>query len=175
LSKIGWFHFVIANVAIIAGAYNLIFTKKGTRLHRQIGWVYIGSMVLANVTALTIYRLFGGFGPFHFFAIISLVAITGASLSAVKARQSRLAKDKVARERWIGAHYHWVNYSYVGLMAALVSEAAARTPFTRPGPGGSGASFAIAVSLATMGVFAFGAWLIRRKLSAAVKPFKAEV
>jgi len=66
-----------------------------------------------------------------------------------------------------------VTYTYAGLKAALVAEAASRTPLTRPGPGGSGLAFGIAVGAATMLVMGPGSWLITRRREKALAAFKA--
>ena len=66
--NIGLIHLIVSIIAMITGIFVLL-TKKGTIKHKQIGYVYTVSMVLVNVTAFMIYRLFGGFGIFHFFAI----------------------------------------------------------------------------------------------------------
>ena len=141
----------------------LLMSPKGTRRHRQIGWIYAVSMLLLNVTALMIYKLFGGFGPFHVAAIVSLGGLVPAVISARKAKSARLARDLVARGRWVERHYHWMTWSYVGLCAAAVSETATRLPIARPGPG-AGLEFGIAVAVATLLVVAIGARLIRTRV-----------
>jgi uncharacterized membrane protein len=172
MSNIGWFHVSVAVISIVAGAYILLATKKGTRLHRQAGWVFVVSMLLANGTALSIYRLFHGFGPFHFFAIINLASITAATLAAIGARKARLAKDRPRREKLVAAHYKSMSWTYAGLMAAFASEAITRLPATRPGPGGSGFWFGLSVMFATLGVMAFAGWLINRRAIPSLAPFK---
>ena len=59
------------------------FSKKGcTNLHIKIGYTYAISMLILNVTALMIYDLFGGFGPFHVFAVISLATLIAGLIPA---------------------------------------------------------------------------------------------
>jgi len=60
-------------------------------------------MYFVNITALMIYRLFKGFGPFHVFAIIGLVSITAGVLLAISARFNRKAGNKAARSNRVGA------------------------------------------------------------------------
>jgi uncharacterized membrane protein len=172
VSNLGWFHLATAIVSIITGAYVLLATRKGTRLHRQAGWVYVVAMLALNGTAMMIYHLFGRFGPFHVFALISLASVTSAIIAALMARRSRLAKDMKRRETWLTTHYHSTSWSYVGLIAALVSEAATRLPAFRPGPG-QGRVFGIAVGVATLTVFGIGAWIILRRVAPSLKPFRA--
>lgn len=69
-NAIGIVHTIFAVIAMLSGAWVLLQPKGGTR-HRQMGYVYVGAMLLMLLTAFGIYRLFGGFGIFHFFALIS--------------------------------------------------------------------------------------------------------
>lgn len=171
MSTIGWYHITVAILSIVSGAYVLLATKKGTRLHRQAGWVFVVSMLLANGTALSIYRLFHGFGPFHVAAIINLTSLTAATLAAIGARRARLAKDTKRRERLLTTHYMSMTWSYAGLMAAFASEIVTRVPVFRPGPGGSGVFFALSVAGATLGVMAVAGWTINSRRAKALQPF----
>ena len=75
-------------------------------------------MVLMNVTALSIYDLFGGFGPFHWLALLSLVTTLTGFVPAWLRRP----------DRWLDIHARCMSWSYPGLMAAFVSEIGARVP-----------------------------------------------
>jgi len=70
----------------------------------------------------------------------------------------------------VSAHYHFMAYSYLGLLAAAVSEAATRLPMFRPAPG-QGFVFGVAVAVATMSVFAVGGWLVMRNATRSLAPF----
>jgi uncharacterized membrane protein len=83
MSALGWFHTATALVALASGAAVLL-RRKGTLWHRRIGWTYVVSMILLNVTALMIYRLFGHFGPSHIAALVSLVTVLGGIVTAVR-------------------------------------------------------------------------------------------
>jgi uncharacterized membrane protein len=120
MSALGWVHTVSAVAALVSGAAVLV-RRKGTRAHRRLGCVYVGSVVVLNATALLVYRLFGGFGPFHVAALLSLATIAGGVLPAVRRRPAG---------RWVERHYWWMTFSYVGLVAAAASEAATRLPGT---------------------------------------------
>ena len=160
---LGQIHFSAAIASLALGAAVLLTSPKGTRRHRQIGWMYAASMLTLNVTALMIYRLFGRFGPFHVFAIISLASLVFGVASAMRAKSSRLERDLVTRGRLVARHYHSMTWSYVGLWAAAVSETATRIPAFRPGPG-QGLAFGLTVGVATMAVVAVGARLIRAQV-----------
>ena len=137
------FHLVAACTALIAGLC-VIFTRKGSRLHKQFGYVYFFNMLGLNITALFIYRLTGHFGPFHGAALASLLTLIAGFLPAFL---------QLPQGRWLDLHYEFMNWSYVGLVAAGVSEAATRLP---------SAPFWPAVAAGTMVVFIIGEMLIAR-------------
>ena len=64
-----------------------------------------------------IYDLFGGVGPFHIAALISLVTLIGGTIPARRRRPPR---------GWLPWHAYWMSWSYVGLVAAAVAETATR-------------------------------------------------
>ena len=113
---LGQGHFLTAIVAIVTGA-TVVFRGKGTVFHRCCGRVYLVSMLIVNLSALSIYDLRGHFGPFHAAAIISLFSVLVGTLSVWRRR---------AGNDWKIAHAYWMSWSYVGLCAAAVSESATR-------------------------------------------------
>lgn len=151
MTILGGFHIAAALLAMGTGAVVLL-GRKGTRRHRRLGWAYVASMLAMNGSALLIYRLFGGFGPFHVAAIASLGTLVVGVLVMRRPREPR------AVER----HYYWMTWSYVGLLAAFVSEVGTRAP---------GAGFWWAVLAGTLLVLAVGARLIRRGAAATLRPF----
>jgi len=160
MSAIGWIHLVASVASVVLGAVVLRRVPKGGRQHRQLGWAYVVAMVTVNATAFMIYRLFGGFGPFHVAAIISIAGIVAGTLSARRARRAGQAQQELQRAHLVEVHYWWMTFSYVGLIAALASEAITRLPATRAMAGGAGAIFGAAVGGATALVFAVGSYLI---------------
>jgi len=163
MSLLGQLHLATAIASLVSGAVVLLMSPKGTRRHRQIGWVYAVSMLLLNGTALMIYRLFGGFGPFHVAALVSLATLVVGVGCALQAKSNRLGRDLSARGRWVERHYYFMTWSYVGLWAAAVSEIATRVPAFRPRPG-QGMVFGIVVAVATILVVVVGARLIRTRV-----------
>ncbi len=113
-SYLGISHTIFAVVAMISGVWVLL-QPKGGRRHRQLGYVYVGAMLLMLITAFGIYRLFGGFGIFHFFAVISLLTLAGGMYPALKRYRN-----------WLGLHYRLMSWSVAGLYAAFVAEVATR-------------------------------------------------
>lgn len=114
---IGLFHLVAALVAIASGGV-VLARRKGTRAHRALGWTFAASMLAMNGSALFITRLTGRWGPFHVAAVVSLATLAVGVLSM------RLG----APERRVERHYYWMTWSYVGLLAAAVSETLTRLP-----------------------------------------------
>ena len=70
----GTIHLIVSIIAMISGMM-VLYRPKGTKQHKQLGYIYVIVMLLVNLTAFMIYRLFGGFGIFHFFAIVSLLTL----------------------------------------------------------------------------------------------------
>ena len=145
LDAFGLVHALLGVAALLLGLA-VLFRRKGTRVHRQIGQAYVLSMLLLNVTALMIYDLWGRFGPFHIASLISLATV-GAGFVPVYLRRPRAT--------WMQLHATFMCWSYVGLLAAFVSEVATRVP---------GVGFGSGTIAATALVVAGGAILIHSRL-----------
>src|SRR6185503_14329416 len=107
-------HIGAAVSALIFGIC-VFLTRKGTRLHKQFGYAYFFNMLGLNFSALFIYRLTGHFGPFHGAALASLLTLIAGFVPAY---------FRLPHGRWLERHYEFMTWSYVGLVAAGVSEAA---------------------------------------------------
>lgn len=117
---IGLIHLITALIAVITGSFVLTL-RKGTRLHKQIGYVYAINMLLLNATAFAIYRLFGGFGIFHVAALVSLFTLLGGMIPVI---------TKKPQHKWVELHYIYMYWSVIGLYAAFISETLTRIPET---------------------------------------------
>lgn len=117
-STTGLIHFIAAIVALVTGTAVLII-KKGTKNHKTTGYVYTGSMLVVNITAFMIYRLFGGFGIFHIAAFVSLLTVAAGMVPAL------FRKPKGS---WLTLHVSFMYWSVMGLYAAFVSEILTRIP-----------------------------------------------
>lgn len=125
---IGQAHLAFAIIALLAGAW-VIWLRKGTRMHRFVGYTYLIAMLILNVTALSKYDLTGAPNMFHYFAIGSLLTITAAYI-AILVRSSR--RTAAAR-----AHGELMIWSYFGLVMALIAEVVTRAyPSMLHGDGG---------------------------------------
>lgn len=140
---LGQFHFMTALLAIVVGAA-VVWRRKGTPSHRWMGRLYVSAMLSLNLSALLIYDLFGYFGPFHAAALASLLTV----IVGVESAWTR-------RPNWRIRHAYWMSWSYVGLLAAAVSETATRY---------LDYAFGWTVLIATVLVLAAGGLLINRRL-----------
>jgi uncharacterized membrane protein len=137
------FHIGAAISALLLGL-GVVLVRKGTRLHKQLGYAYFFNMLGLNLSALLIYQLTGHFGPFHGAALASLLTLAAGFIPAYL---------HLPHGRWLDLHYEFMNWSYVGLIAAGVSEAATRIPSSPFWP---------AVFASMIAVFSVGGILIAR-------------
>ena len=119
-SQTGLIHFIAAAIALITGTAVLLL-KKGSDLHIKIGYTYIASMLGVNITAFMIYRLFGGFGVFHFAALVSLLTVLGGAIPAV---------FRIPENNWYDLHFSLMYWSVMGLYGAFAAEVLTRIPET---------------------------------------------
>lgn len=106
-------HIILGFSSLISG-FTVLLIKKGSITHRLVGRAYALSMLGLNLTAFGIYKLFGGWGFFHWMAIASLIPL--------------LAGYIAIRYKKIEAHYFFMCWSYIGLLCATVSEIFVHVP-----------------------------------------------
>ncbi len=138
---IGLAHVIIALLAIIIGTL-VILSRKGTRKHKWLGRGYVCTMVAVNISAFLIYELFGGFGLFHWLALVSLLTVLVGYIPA-----------RLRGPGWKVQHAYFMSGSYVGLIAALAAETLTRMPLL---------PFFGAVALASISVIFLGIVLMFR-------------
>lgn len=118
--EIGLIHLIASMFALIFGSL-ILMIKKGTRQHKRIGYAYVASMVVLLITSFMLYNLFGGFGIFHFAAIMSSATLFMGMIPAIRRHSN-----------WVIHHLAWMYWSVIGLYAAFASEVFTRflpTPF----------------------------------------------
>ncbi len=118
LNPFGLFHALCGVAALLLGLA-VVIGAKGTARHRTFGYGYVLAMFLLNATALMIYDLFDGFGPFHVASMVSLATLVAGFAPAFQKRPPGA---------WIGRHAIFMCWSYVGLVAAFLAEIAVRVP-----------------------------------------------
>lgn len=116
----GLVHTVASILALVFGSMVLVMAK-GTKKHVMIGYAYVVSMAVLIVTAFMIYRLFNGFGVFHFAAILSLITLSFGMIPIW---------TKKPAQTWKYLHFSFMYWSVVGLYAAFVAEVLTRIPDT---------------------------------------------
>ncbi len=112
-SNMGLFHTIIALIAMITGLV-VVFNMKGTQFHKRIGYIYVISMLLLNISSFFIIN-FGSFSLFHFFALFSLATVLGGIIAAIRRRKN-----------WFSYHFYFMSWSVVGLYCAFWSEIGTR-------------------------------------------------
>ncbi|MCR9279510.1 MAG: DUF2306 domain-containing protein [Pseudomonadaceae bacterium] len=112
----GVIHLLSALASLVFGT-SVLLLRKGTALHKRVGYCYTAAMSVMLVTAFMIYRVFGGFGLFHVFAVISSVTLAAGMWPALRRRGN-----------WVMSHLAFMYWSVIGLYAATVSEVLTRIP-----------------------------------------------
>ncbi|MES2574735.1 MAG: DUF2306 domain-containing protein [Bacteroidota bacterium] len=113
----GLIHLIVSIIALITGLAVLVMTK-GTKKHKRVGYIYAISMILLNVTAFMIYKVYGKFGLFHWLAVGScLTLFAGLYPVLTKSGKNYLLK-----------HFNFMYWSVVGLYTALMAEIFSRLP-----------------------------------------------
>jgi uncharacterized membrane protein len=112
LLPLGWVHAIACLVALATGAAGF-GTRKGSPAHILNGRLYLGSMVVLNVSALGIYRLDIFFFP-HMLAVLTLVIIAVGWASA---------RFHWPRTGWKHLHLSSMIASYYLLLGGGVNEA----------------------------------------------------
>ena len=87
ITLFGWFHTIVGITALLSGIYTLVKFKI-IQLQTTPGAIYLGSTLIAALSALAIYK-HGGFGPAHALAVLTLLAV---SLGAIAEKTSMLGK-----------------------------------------------------------------------------------
>ena len=118
MSVLGIFHTSCGVVALLLGT--VIFLRpKGMIIHFWTGRAYLAIMFCLNISALDIYHLTGGANIFHALAVVNLaIILIGISHFFHRARP----------RKWLWRHYHYMAWSYVGLLAATMNEGLVRVP-----------------------------------------------
>lgn len=136
-NQIGLTHFIASVLALVFGSAVLVMTK-GSKIHIRTGYLYGVGMVVLLVTALMLYNLFGKWGVFHYFAVVSSCTLLLGMIPVFLRNQIK---------NWAYLHFSFTYWSVIGLYGALVSEMMTRIPEV---------PFYNRVGLATAGVMLVG-------------------
>ncbi|MDZ7878833.1 MAG: DUF2306 domain-containing protein [Saprospiraceae bacterium] len=116
--NIGLTHFIAGIAAVLFGGAVLLM-KKGTPIHRKVGYLYVASMVVLVVSSFGIYRLFGKFGLFHGFSLVAVFSLVMGMFPMLK--KQRTPQD-------YETHFTRMYWSVAGLYAAFAAESFIRVP-----------------------------------------------
>lgn len=147
-STLGIVHTLLAILALVFGTV-VLFNKKGTSFHKQMGYAYVVSMILVNATAFGLYNLFGGFGLFHALALISFATLVMGMIPAWFRKRIK---------HWYLIHLKVMGWSVVGLYAALAAEIC-----TRLVPQGYFFETVVVSSLAIIGLGGYWIYKVKRQ------------
>ncbi|UJW84602.1 DUF2306 domain-containing protein [Devosia sp. SL43] len=96
-------HAFSAIAAFALGAF-VLWRKKGTRLHRTLGMVWVVLMLVVATSSLFIneIRLIGPFSPIHIFAAMTYIGL-GQSLWAIRVQRNVAAHRAGMQGVYLGA------------------------------------------------------------------------
>jgi uncharacterized membrane protein len=151
----GLIHLMSSIGALITGTLVLIM-KKGTKRHKQFGYAYVISMAILLATSFMIYRLFKGWGIFHYATAFSLIVLLLGMIPIW---------TKKPANTWKYRHFNFMYWSVIGLYAAFAAEILTRIPET---------PFFGMVGIATGVITIIGAIFLRRNQAKWVKIFAIE-
>lgn len=95
----GLIHLISSIVALVSGMLVLVI-RKGTKRHKQIGYIYVLNMLGMIITAFMIYRLFKGWGIFHYATIAILLTILFGMIPVW---------TKKPKDTWMYQHFSFIS------------------------------------------------------------------
>jgi len=152
---IGLVHLISSCCALLFGTFVLVL-KKGTKRHVRIGYLYVVSMGILFITAFMIYRLFNGWGIFHYATLFSLLTIALGMIPIWR---------KKPAGKWKFQHFSFMYWSVIGLYAAFAAEVVTRIPK---------APFFGMVGLASLIIMLLGWIIFGRNKAKWIKAFETE-
>ena len=87
---LGWFHTIMAIIALVSGAITLAKFKEIT-LQTLSGRIYLAATLVTAATALAIYQ-HGVFGPGHALAVLTLLALAVGTIAATTKLFGKLSR-----------------------------------------------------------------------------------
>ena len=117
-NDVGLIHLISGILSLLFGGL-VIVMKKGTTIHKRVGYIYVFNMTILLLSSFGIYRLFGKFGLFHYLSLVSIFSLVAGMLPMFK--KVELPKD-------YETHFKRMYWSVAGLYAAFVAESFVRIP-----------------------------------------------
>lgn len=153
-SLTGQVHFIASIAALLSGTF-VLSARKGTTTHIRAGYAYTVSMVVVLATAFMIYRLFGGWGMFHWAALISSATLAAGLIPIW---------IKKPAKSYIELHFSFMYWSVIGLYAAFFAETFTRLPTVVVIDGIPNSVFYIMVGISAFLTMSLGGWFFYRYL-----------
>ena len=113
----GAIHAVLAVAGIVVGLLQLLRSKGGPA-HRARGYAFVYAMLVADGAAMLVFQFTGRFNILHIGALVNLLCIILAVVPVLRSPRP---------SNWKYQHYYFISWSYVGLLAAAVTELVVRT------------------------------------------------
>ncbi len=117
---LGWFHTAMGIVALISGGVALAKFKEIT-LQTRPGQIYLATTLITAGTALAIFQ-HGVFGPGHFLAVMTLVALATGTVAATTNLFGKLSRYLRAASYSATLLFHSIPAVTDGLMRLPVGD-----------------------------------------------------
>src|ERR1700704_4129579 len=104
-------------LGIVVGLVQLVRPKGGS-IHRALGYAFVYAMLVADGAAMLVFQFTGRFNILHIGALVNLLCIILAVVPVLRSPRP---------SNWKYQHYYFISWSYVGLLAAAVTELVVRT------------------------------------------------
>lgn len=88
-----WAHLLTLLVALALTPV-LLLQKRGTRRHRQLGWIWASAMFATAGISFWVKQSSGGIGGWSPIHILSALTVVGVPLMVLRARQHRVADHR---------------------------------------------------------------------------------
>ncbi|MCC3295597.1 hypothetical protein LJ756_13310 [Arthrobacter sp. zg-Y411] len=113
---------VAVSVALLAGASVLVL-RKGTALHRRLGWLYAASASVMAFSSFGIYEIRDGPSLFHAISVVVLVLVGFAVYQPLRRPRS---------STWMSRHLVLMQTSYLMLVVTGIAQFFDQLPFESP-------------------------------------------
>lgn len=110
---------LIASLAALFSGTSVLMLRKGSTTHIRFGYFYLVSMLILLLTAFMIYRLYSGWGIFHYMALLSALTLMIGVFPVFLRRRIG---------NWGYLHFTFMYWSVIGLYSAFVAEIITRIP-----------------------------------------------
>lgn len=150
-------HFAAALLALPVGIVQLA-AAKGTPAHRWLGYLYVGAMLVANLSALLTW-------PDRTFLVFYILAVVSLG-SLASGMWALLRWFRTGDERHLRRHKVDMGYSWLGLFMAGVSQALVNPRFGIAPALGPVAFWSLFAAL-NLALYGAGSWWIFRRLARA--------